>query len=36
MGLTSVQGTGVAMTIENVLITTIAIARKLAVGRIVT
>jgi hypothetical protein len=34
--LTSVQGTGVAVMIENVLINTIAIARKLVVGCILT
>jgi hypothetical protein len=34
--LTSVQGTGVALMIENVLINTIAIARKVVVGCILT
>lgn len=33
-GLTSVQGTGVAVTIEKVLMNSIATARKLDVGRI--
>jgi hypothetical protein len=33
---TSVQGTGVAVTIENVLITTIAMAKKLELGRILS
>lgn len=36
MGLTSVQGTGVAVTIEKVLMNTIATARKLDVDRMLS